>query len=118
MMKKAKRQESPNRWGRDPDKQEYWRYQIRMWQASGLSVRAFCKEQGVVETSFYAWRRELLIRAREGLDSTLEGEAPATVNDNQGDNNRTRFRQTDHGALQALLDPVPPENPFVRLSLV
>jgi len=28
MMKKAKKQESPNRWVRDPDKQEYWRYQI------------------------------------------------------------------------------------------
>jgi hypothetical protein len=42
MMKKARRQSAQNRWVRDPDKQEYWQGQIRLWQSSGLSVRAFC----------------------------------------------------------------------------
>ncbi len=117
MMKEARRQSAQNRWARDPNKQGYWQCQIRLWQASGLSVRGFCKEHGVIETSFYAWRRELLIRAREGLDGTVNLAAPNAVNNETGESNRTRFRQTDHRALQNLLEPAPAENPFVRLSL-
>jgi hypothetical protein len=28
-------------------------------------VRAFCRQQGLAENSFYAWRRELAVRDRE-----------------------------------------------------
>jgi transposase-like protein len=49
--------------GRDGDKERYWRRQVREWEQSGLSVRAFCEEHGVSEPSFYAWRRTLQDRA-------------------------------------------------------
>lgn len=46
-------------------KQEYWRTQVQQWRDSGLSVRLFCRQNQLAETSFFAWRRELEIRARE-----------------------------------------------------
>jgi hypothetical protein len=38
---------------------------IGEWQASGLSVRAFCERRGLTVASFYAWRRVLQRRAAE-----------------------------------------------------
>ncbi len=50
----------PRGW-RDPAKERRWRRVVRDWQASGLSVRQFCRRQGLSEPSFYAWRRELAV---------------------------------------------------------
>ena|ERR1700674_1344169 len=44
---------------RDERKEQHWRQRLRDWQASGLSVRAFCARRGLNQPSFYAWRREL-----------------------------------------------------------
>jgi hypothetical protein len=41
--------------GREP----YWRMVLARWRRSGLSVRAFCRAEGVSEPSFYGWRRKL-----------------------------------------------------------
>jgi transposase-like protein len=120
-MRKQKRQSEQNRWMRSPVKEHYWRKQIALWQDSGLSVRAFCKEHGVVETSFYAWRRELIVRAREctSADMSIETEklTPNTVKDGRGRTISVRFRQTDHRALQSIVAEKP-ESPFVPLSIV
>ena len=43
-------------------KAEEWAERIAAQQRSGISVKQFCKEQGVSEYSFYAWRKRL----REG----------------------------------------------------
>ncbi|SRR6266403_178512 len=43
-------------------KEQFWRRQVRRWRGSGLSVRAFCAEQGLSEPSFYVWRRRLTER--------------------------------------------------------
>ena len=38
------------------------------WSASGLSVRAFCRQYGLIETSFYFfWKRELRARDEAAL---------------------------------------------------
>ena len=37
----------------------YWRQVLARWQRSGLSVRAFCRAEGVNEPQFYWWRRKL-----------------------------------------------------------
>ncbi len=48
--------------------------------SSGLTIKAFCKQQGLAVHSFYAWRREIRMR-----DETLETQAvslvPVTVTD-------------------------------------
>jgi len=46
---------------------------VRRWEASGQSVRAFCRGQDVSEPSFYAWRR---ILGRRG--GSLTPESPRT----------------------------------------
>lgn len=47
---------------RDPRKEQHWRHVLRRWQQSGLSVRAFCRQQRLSEPSFHAWRRILAQR--------------------------------------------------------
>lgn len=48
---------------RDLEQERQWRERVARWTASGLSVRAFCLQHGLIETSFYFWKREL--RARD-----------------------------------------------------
>lgn len=40
-------------------KREQWRERIGEQVRSGLSVKEFCKEQGLTECSFYSWRKRL-----------------------------------------------------------
>src|SRR3954462_5625611 len=40
-------------------KAEEWSERISAQQRSGISVKQFCKEQGLTEYSFYAWRKRL-----------------------------------------------------------
>ena len=42
---------------RDRAKERRWREVLRRQAASGLSVRAFCRNERVSEAGFYAWRR-------------------------------------------------------------
>jgi hypothetical protein len=42
-----------------PSKTDQWRERIAEQQRSGMSARQFCKEQGLSEPSFYAWRKRL-----------------------------------------------------------
>lgn len=51
------------RWERDPARERRWRERVARWQASGLSVRAFCLQRGLTDPTFYYWKREL--RARD-----------------------------------------------------
>jgi transposase-like protein len=38
---------------------DQWRERIAEQARSGLSIKQFCKDRGVAEHSFYAWRRRL-----------------------------------------------------------
>ena len=40
-------------------KSDEWAERIAAQQRSGISVKQFCKEQGLKECSFYAWRKRL-----------------------------------------------------------
>ncbi|MCI0680548.1 MAG: transposase [Gemmataceae bacterium] len=50
---------------RSSGKEQFWRTMIRRWRQSGLAVRAFCREHGLSEPSFFAWRRTLAERDAE-----------------------------------------------------
>lgn len=41
------------------DHEQFWRMAIETWQASGLSIRQFCKNEGLSEPQFYSWRKKL-----------------------------------------------------------
>lgn len=55
---------------RDAQKERFWRGAIRQQQRSGQSVRQYCRDQGVSEPSFYAWRRELKRRHSQRVKTT------------------------------------------------
>src|SRR5580704_6793947 len=40
-------------------KADEWAERIAAQQRGGMSVKQFCKEQGLTEYSFYAWRKRL-----------------------------------------------------------
>ena len=40
-------------------KREYWGKLIAEQEASGQTIRAFCKERGISDYSFYFWRKRL-----------------------------------------------------------
>jgi hypothetical protein len=47
---------------RSQRREDHWRRIVARQPASGLSIRAWCEQQGVKEASFYAWRRTLAQR--------------------------------------------------------
>lgn len=58
--------------GRDRGKERYWRRVLRHWQGSGQPVRGYCREHGLSEPSFYAWRRTIQQRNREAPGRRLQ----------------------------------------------
>lgn len=50
-------------------KPKYWSKLIAEQEAGGQKVRAFCRERGITEPSFYYWRKRL--RKRESLQFAL-----------------------------------------------
>jgi len=50
-------------------KPKYWSKLIAEQEAGGQKVRAFCRERGITEPSFYYWRKRL--RKREPLQFAL-----------------------------------------------
>jgi transposase len=53
------------RWRRDLAKERHWRRHVARWQSSGLSIRAYCRNEALSEPSFHAWRRVLHQRQEE-----------------------------------------------------
>ena len=51
--------ETINGKGETNPKAKEWAERIAAQQRSGITVKQFCKEQGLTEYSFYAWRKRL-----------------------------------------------------------
>ena len=47
---------------RDLAKERFWREVLARQAASGLSGRAFCRQEQLAESAFYAWRRTIAWR--------------------------------------------------------
>ena len=41
----------------DTDQQQFWEMVLETFKSSNLSVRQFCKQEGLSEPSFYSWVR-------------------------------------------------------------
>ena len=61
----------------DSERAREWRERLARWSASGLSVRAFCAQQGVAEASFYYWKRALRLRDAETPSAAARSSAAA-----------------------------------------
>ena len=51
------------------EKKDYWREQVALWEASGKSQKAFCREQELVAATFSYWKNRL---AKLGADEAVE----------------------------------------------
>jgi transposase-like protein len=38
---------------------QFWQKTIETWQNGGMSIREFCKAEGLQESTFYNWRKKL-----------------------------------------------------------
>lgn len=47
---------------RDAAKERFWRGVVQRHAGSGLGVRAFCRQERLAESAFYAWRRTITER--------------------------------------------------------
>jgi hypothetical protein len=47
---------------RDPSRERFWRRTVRQQVQSGLSVRDFCRREGLKDWTFRWWRQELARR--------------------------------------------------------
>jgi len=52
---------------RDPAKERAWRRRLAQYERADLTVRAFCGQEGVQESTFYFWRSELARRDDEEI---------------------------------------------------
>jgi hypothetical protein len=41
------------------DQEQFWRMALETWQTSGLSIRQFCRQEGLSGPQFYLWRKKL-----------------------------------------------------------
>lgn len=57
---------------RSAEKEAFWRMVMEEHRNSGFTIKDFCKQQGISEPSFYAWRKRLKKR-------DAEGRAPGTL---------------------------------------
>jgi transposase-like protein len=62
----------------DPQRERQWQAAVRQWQKSGQSIRDYCRDQGLRESAFYFWRRELTRRGLAGIQQPGDGQPPAS----------------------------------------
>jgi transposase-like protein len=61
------------------DKESFWREVLARHAASKLSIRAFCKQEGIREPNFYAWRRTIRERDSQTVREDVAANAPPFV---------------------------------------
>ena len=66
---------------RSVEKKRFWQGVLKEQSKSGLTVKAFCQQQGVSVPSFYAWRRKLMKRKSDagGQEDGPPRMVPVTV---------------------------------------
>ena len=58
------------------EKRQFWRLAVETWRTSGVSVRRFCKDEGLSSAAFYCWRRQLTRTVASGSDRQNDPLAP------------------------------------------
>jgi transposase len=64
---------------RDPERERRWRGIIQRQAASGMSIRAFCRQGKRKESAFYYWRAELRRRDKPNRPKPADASGPATA---------------------------------------
>jgi transposase len=64
---------------RDLKREQIWRRHLDKQRSSGLTVRAYCREHALRETSFFFWKKEIAKRDAESRAIPPAPPAPAFV---------------------------------------
>ena len=75
MARQRQNDRKPKR--RDLAKESHWRKHVAPQEESGLAVHAYCQGEGLSESCFYWWKREIAKRDRETHASRQKKPAPA-----------------------------------------
>ena len=62
---------------RDLKREQIWRRHLEQQQSSGLTIRAYCRENTLRETAFFFWKKEIAKRVREATPSAATSAAPS-----------------------------------------
>lgn len=54
-----------------------WRDRLRRFSKSKLTVRAFCRQEGVSDASYYQWRKRLMKRPERGTGARSDQDSRA-----------------------------------------
>lgn len=60
------------------ERRELWRQRIAQQKKAGQAIRAFCRERGLHEHLFYAWRQRLRAETSPVTFALIETKPPAT----------------------------------------
>jgi hypothetical protein len=67
---------------RRSEKAEFWRLVIKRQRKSGLSIRAFCRQENLSEPLFFAWRKRIEGPGHTAVNAeerrTKQGAAPSS----------------------------------------
>jgi hypothetical protein len=85
---------------RDVARERFWRRAIRRQQRGRESIRAFCQREGLAETAFHFWRREL---ARRDQESTARQPRPAATGKRRDQRSPAKKRGNERGAAGPLV---------------
>ena len=48
-------------------KRDYWQGHVNSWKTSGLSQKAYCKQENISSSTFSSWSKSLLVRSTESV---------------------------------------------------
>lgn len=103
-----------------------WRQRMERQRASGLSIVAFCRREGVSKVTFHVWKRKIdsLLSARPSFRETATVRPPkkqrATVRNRRGWQNPPARSMLTTRSADFLQLPVPSvrSSPWIEVTLV
>ena len=73
------------------ESRDFWDAAVQLWTESGLSIREFCRREGLGEHSFHAWRRKL--RGEKSPPEPAPASSPAMGGETPSDGRRQRRKR-------------------------
>ena len=64
------------------EQQQFWQMAVETWRSSGLSVRNFCKQEGVSASALYSWRKKLT-KGNNSIESNSQAFIEVTMPENK-----------------------------------
>jgi transposase-like protein len=94
---------------RDSGRERFWRAAVARQAKSGLTVRAFCRQEKLRETAFYFWRRTVAERDAKRHASPAPAFVPVVLSDRRVASQAEIAIELRGGRTLRLSDSIPPD---------